>query len=210
MAKAVLSSTWFCRVDGVSEFLKSKMPQLAEQSVRLLAAYHLGEKKDNPHMHFVIQLYRPVQKQSFALRVKELFGIEKKTQYALEVWDGQDGHGACSYLFHEESAVILHNKSFSDDQIETAKLANDAVQRVVTINKAKASTKLIEKAANHFLNNEFSKVNCIEFMLQAIKDGEHYHPGEFMLKRYTEEIEVRMCNNIRSLAYSVAARLWKD
>ena len=177
----------------------------------VLAAFHVGEKKENPHVHFVIQIQNSIQKQSFALRIKSLFGITKKTEYALALWDGERGAGACSYLFHEPEVEILVNKGFTEDDIQRAKLANDAVQRVVAVNKEKASHKLVERAFSHFNDGrEFTRVSCLAWMLKEIKSGEHYHPGEFMLKRYVEEIEVRLSDDVDMLALEMARRLWRD
>lgn len=214
MAKSEKSDKWFARVDGAGlEALRDKYMKLigAIDTKCLFGAFHLGEKKDNPHIHFVIEIANPVQKQSFALRIKTLFGIEKKSQYALAVWDGVKGPGAMSYCYHEPDAVILPHTGISGDDIERAKFANESVQRVVAVNKEKASHKLVEKAYEYCRNelNHFDIHKCLTFMLSEIKEGNNYHPGEFMLKRYCEEVQVRMEDNTESLASEMINRWYR-
>lgn len=207
------SKKWFCRVDGTKDFLREKCKQMSGwvDVVSMLAAFHMGERKENPHAHFVVETTSEIQKQSFAIRIKALFAVEKKTQYALAVWDGDRGVGAVSYLFHEDDVEILVNRGFSDGDIERAREANRAVQRVVAVNKEKASNKLAEKAYERFKSDDgFSRVACLAYMLGEIKAGENYHPGEFMLKRYVEEVEVRLTDDITGLAWEIANRLWRN
>lgn len=213
MAKSVKSDKWFVRIDGNKEFITDKVKTLSQQiDIKcLLAAYHLGEKKDNPHCHICVETHSTVQKQSFALRIKSLFGIEKKTQYALQPWDGDHTKGAVSYLFHEDTAELIFNKGFSESELSDARLANEAVQRVVKMNKEKASGKLVEKAYEYCEKElkHFNAVDCLVFMLDEIKQGNHYHPGDFMLRRYLQEIEVRMSDDLNALAVGMLAQWYK-
>lgn len=214
MSKSVVSNLWFARIDGSREELKTKCEELSRciDVIDIIAAFHLGEKKENPHCHFVIRSSNSTQKQSFALRLKNLFSIPKKSSYALDVWDGCKTAGATGYLFHEDGDIIV-NKGFSQEEIGAAKLANDAVQRVVAINKQKASNKLVEKLYEKFkLEKDPSRFDMLCYMLMEIKDGNSYHPGEFMLKRYVEEVEVRILSKEKLTEYAVclASRLWKN
>lgn len=212
-SKAVKSAQWFIRVDGNKEFLTTKCQELANciDTIALLAFYHVGEKKDNPHCHIVLDTKTVIQKQSFAVRLKTLFCIEKKSQYALQPWDGNRTTGAVSYMFHEDTSECIFNKGFTDGDLESARLANDAVQRVVKLNKEKASGKLVEKAMDYAVNElkQFDAVKIVTFMLSEIKDGNHYHPGDFMLKRYLEEIEVRMCNDLEGMAQAMVSKWYR-
>lgn len=213
MSKSTKSNKWFVRIDGNQEHLTNKLKALstAIDTIAILGAFHLGSKKENPHCHFVIETASLIQKQSFAIRIKDLFVITKRSEYALNVWDGERGTGAVSYLFHETDAKILVNKGFTDGDIERAKLANDAVQRVVAINKEKASQKLVDKTYEYLTENKmsYSHFESIRFMLNEIKKGNNYHPGEYMLKKYCEEIEVRMSENLDDLTQNVIMRLWR-
>lgn len=213
MAKSVKSDKWFARIDGTKEFLTTKCKELSQQiDVKtLLAFYHIGEKKDNPHIHICIEMMGSVQKQSFALRLKTLFGIEKKSQYALQPWDGHRTAGAVSYMFHEPTAECIWNKGFTEDELDSARKSNDAVQRVVAINKEKSSHKLVEKAYEYCDKElkEFDGIKCLAFMLQEIKEGNNYHPGDFILKRYCEEIEIRMSGNLEYMARQMYSRWYR-
>lgn len=210
-AKSVKSKLWFCRVDGNKEFLEEKLKELLGCSVSLLAVFHEGKTKENPHCHFVCEMENETQKQSFALRVKTLFCITKKTQYALDVWDGERAKGAVSYLFHEEKALILALKNFTEHEVQNAKDIAVSVNKVVEDAKQKASHKLLEKAYEYMKDKEWNRVRCLSFMLKEINKGENYHPGDYMLKRYVEEIEVRMLDeeSIDLYASELANRLWR-
>lgn len=192
--KSTRSAYWFVRVDGPKDYLTSQCKTLVEKIdvISCLAAFHVGDKKEHPHLHMVVQLNSSPQKQSFAVRIKELFNIEKRSQYALDVWDGQRGAGACSYLFHEESAEILVNKGFSEDDIAVARAANDAVQRVVAINKDKASNKFVDKALSYFVDKTPMKYDILHYLMKLCKDGECYWPGSFRAKQLVEEVQIKL------------------
>lgn len=215
--KATKSDKWFVRIDGPEEYLRQKCEELAKSpdTELMLAAYHRGKTKENPHCHFVIQIKSEIQKQSFAVRIKALFNIEKKTQYALDVWDGVRGQGAVSYLFHEEDQVIIANLGFTDKEIMDAKAANEAVQKVVAINSEKASHKLVQRALDEFEMKPYqhrTKIHILTFMLELCKKGECYYPGTFMIKKFVEEVELKMLDNdnLEAYACNLARQLWRE
>lgn len=216
-AKSTRSAFWFVRVDGPESFLRQKCEALASQiGVKaMLAAYHEGDRKENPHCHFVIEIDSNPQKQTFALRIKSLFEITNKNNYSLEVWDGKRGAGACSYLFHEENPSILVNRGFTEQDILEATTANAAVQRVVRMNREKASTRLPDQAVAHFenlrVNSEVLRHDIMVFMLKRIKSGENHHPGSYLLKKYVEEVELRLldANEIEEYAAHLINNLWR-
>ena len=111
-AKSLRSRYWFVRSDGAEEFLRQKCGELSRwiDVEAVLAVYHVGGSKENPHCHAVIQLGSEPQKQSFDKRIKGLFGIEKRSQYSTKVWDGLRDAGAASYMFHEAEARVLVSK----------------------------------------------------------------------------------------------------
>lgn len=198
--KASRSKFWFVRIDGPEEFLRQKCKALAESAdvAACLAAYHVGSKGENPHTHIVFELISEPQKQSVADRLKRLFAIEKRTQYALDVWDGKRGAGACSYLFHEDGVKILVNKGHSDEDIALARSANDAVKRVIAVNKEKASTKFVDKALSHFESIPTER-ELLSYMMSLCRAGDLYWPGTFKAKQMIEEVRIRMSDDIESL-----------
>lgn len=213
MAKSEYSDKWFVRVDGNQEFLVEKLKKLSEclDTKALIAAYHLGEKQDNPHCHFAIEC-GSTQKQSFAKRMKALFGIEKRSQYAVDVWDGNRVAGAVAYLFHESAAKIITNVGFTDEELTLAKQACEATQKVVNVNKQKASGKLVEKALEQFKNQEVDRSDILLYMLKEIRDGGAYYPGEYRLKSFVEEVMVKRLGDRELARYArqLEERLWRE
>lgn len=214
-AKSVRSKYWFVRFDGEKEFLRQKCEGLSRclDTEAMLAAYHKGNTKENPHCHFVIELSAEIQKQSFAVRLKKHFGLEDKSRnYALDVWDGERGAGACSYLFHEEDVCFLVNKGFTQAEMDMAKAANEAVQKVVAVNKEKASMKLVDRALEEFTGKLYSRTDILAFMIQLCRRGDHYWPGSFMIKKYVEEVEIRLLESdegVWDYAQRLENSLWR-
>lgn len=214
MAKSIVSDKWFVRVDGNEEFLTQKLKILADclDTKVLHGLFHLGERRDNSHTHFVIQT-SPSQKQSFAVRIKKLFDIVKKNDYAIEIWDGIPDGGAVSYMYHEENAKVLFSKGISQEEIDRAIALNKKVQEVVSVNKKRASGKLVEKALEHFdFNSQPERREVLLFMLKEINKGDSYHPGEFRLKSFVEEVIIKKSNasELEEYARLCEARMWRD
>lgn len=209
MSKSVKGNAWFIRVDGNLEFLTQKCNELASNvdTVDMLAVFHKGEKGDNPHAHIVIVTFSIVQKQSFALRIKSLFSIDKRTQYAIDVWDGDKEKGASSYLWHESDAKLIVKKNFTEENIARQKELCVEVQKVVARNKEKASARLVERALTEDLD---SRYDILLWMLKQIKEGQAYHPGEYKLKQFVEEVMIRKTGNISNYAMELERRLWRD
>jgi len=215
MSKSVKSNKWFVRIDGSLEEMTSKCITFSRciDVVAMLAYYHTGSKKENPHIHVVVETQTIVQKQSFALRLKNHFtNIVKKTDYSCGVWDGNREMGAVSYMFHEEDVKLVVNKGFTDEQLRLASKANDAVQKVVAMNKEKASNKLVDSAVEHFKDQYPVKTDILAFMLRRCKSGDNYYPGEFMLKKFVEEVELKLVNEAQfdGMVWSMSKRLWRD
>lgn len=208
------SSKWFVRVDGEENYLRQKCRELSTclDVESMLATFHTGRTQENPHTHFVIEMKTMIQKQSYAVRIRTHFNIIKKSQYALDVWDGNRGMGAVSYLFHEESAPILANVGFTDEELANARTACQAVQAVVAINAERSSGKLVNKALSQFEGQrDVTKYDILSFMLREIRDGNHYHPGMFRLKSFVEEVEIRRSSDVEleNLAHMYAENLWR-
>lgn len=216
-SKSVRSKLWFVRLDGPEEHLRLKCGDLSRSldTVAMLAAFHKGKSGENPHCHICIEIQSDIQKQSFADRLKKMFGITERSQYALEVWDGNRGKGAVSYLFHEVDAPVLVAKGFTEEDLLRAREANDAVQAVVAINKEKASVKLVEKAKEHFKGSVYRselKREILKWMLVECKEGRSYYPGSFLIKKYVEEVELS-CVDLEEMdlfADRVYGQLWRD
>jgi len=191
------SDSWFVMVHGPKDYLLTKIKAVANwiDTIQLLCCYHEGDKKETPHIHFVIKLQNVLQAQSLQLRVKELFEVKGK-QYAAKPWDGNlEGYGAGSYLFHENSDPIC-KKGVSDEQIALCRQANEITQKVLEANKQVAGTKLIEKALIYFQDTPWNGNDIprlvFHYFMGEIADGKNYHPG-FRLKGMVEEVVLRLC-----------------
>lgn len=192
MVKTDKSFKWFVRVDcnkdaGVA--CAGMMLQWIDMK-RLLMIHHMGEKKDNPHVHFVIELTSELQKQSFDTRIKKVFTVEKRSQYSSKVWDG--GDEACSYMFHESDAPILHNKGFTEDEINRFRVLNQSVQKVIAVNKDKASCRAPDRAIEHFAGCSPSRREVLEYFVKQIRDGLMYEPGDYQMAKYVEEVVLKL------------------
>lgn len=192
MGKADKSCKWFVRVDvskdgGIA--CAGMMLQWIDMK-RLLMIHHMGEKKDNPHVHFVIELSSELQKQSLDTRMKKVFIVEKKSQYSSKIWDG--GDEACGYMFHEPDCVICHNKGFTEDEIARFRILNESVQKVIAVNKEKASCRAPDRAIEHFAGSSPSRREVLEYYVTQIREGLMYEPGDFQMARYIEEVIVKV------------------
>lgn len=193
MPSTVRSDKWFFRVTVPHEFAKSLVPRLMEwmDLDTLLIATHVGDKTENPHVHAVISLKTVLQKQSFDTRIKNIFGVKGNGQYSSKPWDGQDG--ACSYLFHEPTAQIIGNRGYTEADLDRFSKLNQDVQQVVSINKERASNRHVDKVMDVIGNSgrKWDRREILQEFILRIKAGEMYDPGDFMLKRYIEEIMIK-------------------
>lgn len=204
-AKSVRSTHWFCRFDGTKEVLTTKCAELESavawlDVLRWLAVYHTGKRGENPHIHFIMELNGAIQKQSFDVRAKKYFDIEKKSDYSTKHWDGNLA-GAGSYLFSDKDAEILRNKGFTEADLSEMREANDKVQEIVVENKKRASGKLVDKAmewwSKEYPDKQFrsgsDQLRVFRYMLTQIRDGQNWHPGMFQIKKYVEEVTIKLC-----------------
>lgn len=191
MGKQDKSTKWFVRVD-VNRVGGIACAGVMEQWIdlkRLLMAHHMGEKGENPHVHFVIELASEIQKQSFDVRLKKVFTVETRSQYSSKIWDGRDE--CCSYLFHECDDCIVHNKGFTEDEINRFRALNKSVQNVIAVNKDKASCRAPERAIAHFGTSDPSRREVLEWFLLEIKQGRMYEPGDWQMAKYVEEVVMK-------------------
>lgn len=190
MPSVAKAKMWFVRVDGAHEWLveRMKISQGWIDTVRILGCLHVGEKKDNPHCHFVIELSSELQKQSFDVRIKKVFQGVSGSQYSSKPWDG--GDATCAYMFHESDDSVCINKGFSEDDIKRFKALNDATQKVIAVNKAKASGRIVDRVLQE-VTPDWTKFQIAKRMLEMIREGEFYEPGDFVLKRFIEEVYMK-------------------
>jgi len=194
-ASRVVSDKWFVRVDGEKEFLRQKCLDMAKSSeyATIHAVFHTGSKKENPHIHYILSKDKAIQKQAFDNTVKKLFGVAG-TQYSTKPWDGEY-KGAGSYLYHEEDeenpADVFISKGIEELHITTMREYAKEWRVKVEEKKAKASVTLVQKAVEHFNKNDGTRVSLEriwKFMMDLIRSGENYFPGENILRKYAIEV----------------------
>lgn len=204
------SKKWFVRVSVPHEFAKSTVTAMLQwiDLDTILVATHVGDKDENPHIHMVISLTSELQKQSFDVRIKKLYGVKGNGQYSSKLWDGNDA--ACSYLFHEANAEIICNRGHSEQDIERYKKLNADVQKVVAVNQSRASHRHVDKVIEKINGSgrEWSRRDILEEFVKRIRDGEMYDPGDFMLKRYIEEIMIKQLIEERQMTAYVHDRYY--
>lgn len=191
MPSIAKSNMWFVRVDGQKDFMAEKLKEVMAwiDCVSILGGHHVGGGKENPHIHFCIKMSTVLQKQSFDVRVKAIFKPDKKSSWSSKPWDGSDA--PLSYLFHEETAVILANKGYTEADIVRYMKLNDDVQKVIAVNKERGPKKVVERIVAEIGQQSWTKYDIFKRLVEMIRDGEMYEPGDFMLKRYVEEIYMK-------------------
>lgn len=191
MPSVAKSNTWFVRITGPHDWLKEKVKVILGwiDTKRILGCLHNGDKKENPHCHFVIDLSTELQKQSFDTRIKKVFDVDRGN-YSSKVWDG--GDGACGYMFHESDDSIFCNKGFSDEDIERFRELNRAHQKVIAVNKEKASHKFIDRAMKEFEGTTPHRLELVKYFVKLVHEGEIYYPGMYRMKQMVEEVRIKM------------------
>jgi len=218
MKKEASAKCWFGNCDGPKSWCEAKIREMAQRLdiVRIIGAYHKGSKGENPHFHFLLELQQPIQKQSFDKWFKAVCEIEgrgnkKNKSWSSKEWDGDATKGATGYLFHEDEECVMFNRGFTEAQLAAAKEANKAVQAVVAINNERASVKMVDKALTYFDNQAPTRLQILTYFLKMIKSGENYHPGTFLLKRYVEEVEIKLLceDDMDRYAMDLESQLWR-
>jgi len=198
MPSVAKSVHWFVRVDGPQEFLKEKCLLLGVHCTKMISVFHQGKKGENPHCHFLCSTKDELQKQSWDVKLKKLFGVSGNG-YSSKPWDGElVKEGAGTYLFHESlDSPILSNLNVSAEEIEQIKATAQLVNKVIAANREKAETKIPGKVILKWFDLGFPswiEKDIVEVICTMARDGECYLPkSDFQWKAYVEEIKLKMC-----------------
>lgn len=203
----VTSKYWFVRVTLPHLSMKLHAKQWEENlmladHIRMLMVGHTGVRSKKEHSHFIVELYEPRQKQSIDKRYKTLFGV-RGTDYSSKAWDGNMGTGAGSYLFHDPGAEIQFNRGFTDEQIQEFRDCADKVREVVMANKDRASGRCVNRILEKITDSgeTWTRTQIAEEILDQIHDGAMYEPGDYVIKRYIEEIYMKQLDDTRYSQY---------
>jgi len=210
MPSIAKSDKWFIRVDGPKEFLAEKVVTLSINCKLLLAVFHTGEKGDNPHCHILCHTEGELQKQSWDVKLKKLFGVSGNG-YASKPWDGRlIEEGAGTYLFHESvDSPILLRKGVTDEEIQRLKELSLIINKVIQANKEKAETKIPGKVIDTWITlgkPVWHDQSLVRVICQMAQQGECYLPKtDWQWKAYIEECKLRMCQTPKDFDYFVSA-----
>lgn len=200
------SNKWFIRITAPWDHIR---PQLETMKgwidyKGMMVGLHHGDKRGAPHAHIVLELTSELQKQSIDVRCKKLFGVSG-AQYSSKAWDGDKK--ALSYLYHDKEGLVIDFMGLSPEEIKELVEINKQVQKVVEVNKGKASHKVVDYVLSK-ANIGWSRWDIGECILRAVAHGEFYDPGDFALERYINEIELKLVKDDKTqLATTIASRL---
>lgn len=206
MPSVAKSYNWFIRITAPWEHIESKLITMREwiDFDGALIGLHHGDKGGAPHGHICLKLKVQFQKQTIDVRFKKLFDVAG-AQYSSKVWDGNDK--CMSYLFHDKNGKIINYMGLSADAVAALSTLNDDIQKVVAVNKGRASHKVVEYVMGK-ANSGWSRFQIGECILRAVAQGEFYDPGDFALERYINEIELKLnVNDKEALAQVIDSRL---
>jgi len=196
MPSTAVSYNWFVRITIDHDVVKEKLLIVRGwiDLEQILCLAHVGNNTEKEHIHFCLKMKSLLQKQSLDVRIKKLFGVQGHL-YSSKVWDEDDK--ALSYMFHQDDAPIFLNIGYTAADIKLFYDKNAAIQKVMKVNKARASVKMLDAMVEHFkgqANVQLCDVHRLS--LEWIRDGKFYHPG-FRLKAYIEECYMRSINGDR-------------
>lgn len=199
----IVSDKWFIRItlpwEAVDLLIKNN-PMIFVDHTRQLVVSHLGTKTEKQHVHCLVELSQPLQKQTVDKRYKKLFGVSG-ADYFSKQWDGDMGAGAGSYLFHDPLATIMVQKGFTDEQISEFQRLNADVQKVVEVNKQRASGRCVERILAKIGDQHWTRSQIATQLITDIREGVMYEPGDYVLKRYIEEIYMKQLKDKQWDAY---------
>lgn len=181
MPKTDMSDKFFIRVDGPMEFLKDKSKVFKSMlDVETVAfGYHLGSKKDNPHVHIVVKLKKQIQQQTMVTRLKTLYGIKTASQYSCVLWDGD--LKCYSYLYHEgETDVDTEKAGLTPEDEFKVRTLIDVYKEIVVQAKQKASHKCVEACLMviEASGSHWEKWNIGMWIMKEHREGRFYLPAD--------------------------------
>lgn len=205
MPSVAKSNQWFVRITAPWEHIKDKLSTIQGwiDFSGMMVGLHHGDKQGAPHGHIAIRLKSELQKQSADVRFKKLFDVAGR-QYSSKPWDGNIK--ALSYLYHDKKGEVINHMNLSDKEIDDIKSLNEEIQKVVEVNKGRSSHKVVDYVMGQ-ANEGWSRYEIGQCILRAVAQGLFYDPGDFVLERYINEIELRLNNGKDGLEEVIASRL---
>jgi len=208
MPAVAKSDKWFFRITLPHKAVTT-MWQDALQTIkfidmtRCLIVGHVGEKTEKEHVHGIISLSKIIQKQSFDVRLKSVFGVSG-ADYSSKLWDGGMEHGAGSYLYHDTHATEIYVKGFTEDERSKFRECNQQVQVLVEENKSRASGRCVDRILDQIKlsNRIWTRSEIAMKILEDIKDDRMYECGDYTIRKYLEEIYMKQLSKDQWTAYA--------
>lgn len=184
------SDKWFIRITASWDHVRSHLSTIKNwiDYDGMMVGLHHGDKRGAPHAHICLRLKGELQKQSIDVRMKKLYGVAG-AQYSSKAWDGN--LKAMSYLYHDVNGEVMNEMGMDEKEISELKDLNCEIQKVVEVNKGRASNKIVQYVLTK-ANDGWSRYDIGECILRAVANGEFYDPGDFALERYINEIELKL------------------
>lgn len=208
MPSVAKSYHWFIRITAPWEHIESKLSTMSGwiDFDGALVGLHHGDKAGSPHGHICLKLKGQLQKQSVDTRFKKLFDVAG-SQYSCKLWDGD--RKCMSYLYHDKGAKVINLMGLSSEELAALETLNNDIQKVVAVNKGRASHKVVEFVLAQ-ANSGWTRFEIGECILRAVARGEFYDPGDFALERYINEIELKLnVDDKEALAQVIDSRLMR-
>lgn len=195
-----VSKDWFIRITQPHDFIKNQLGDIKvwPSVVRVLVVSHIGEKTKKQHVHMLLSLNKELQQQSVNVIFKKLF--TEARCISVKIWDGKtEGQSALSYLWHDESAEILFNKGFTDDELEASRVVCKGVVEEVNKRKQRAPGHCVSKILDEITesNRVWNEEEICWRILQLVREGQIYEPGDFLIQRYVNEINSKQAQSPR-------------
>ena len=196
MPETTTSRGWFIRVTAPHAEIVAKVSAEGAWDILLpphtirVACLHVGKKTHREHAHFLVMLETKIQQQSMKLRWKRIF--TEPRCISMKPWDGRlGGESALSYLHHDDQADFFDYVGVTAQQLEEARVVHANVSARVDVVRQRASGHCVERILGVIRQNptiQYSRQTICLMILNLIRDGFMYEPGDYMIKKYVEEI----------------------
>lgn len=205
MPATVKSDKWYIRLTAPWTYIEERLPKMKELIWYggCMVGYHKGDKQGTPHAHIALKMKQTLQKQSVDTALRRVFGLEGRSVYSSKVWDGD--HKALAYLYHDKDGRVENYMGLSEQEIDDLRRANDIVQVAVKAAKERASHRILDYVIERY-DPYWTRIEIAHCILTAVARGEFHDPGDFMLERYVNEVELR-CATKETLEEVITSRL---
>jgi len=190
MPSLAKSRMWYVRITAPWEYIENKLSGITEKIWYdgMMVGYHHGDKAGAPHAHIALKTKSELQKQSIDKALKDVFGLTSRTTYSSKPWDGD--MKALSYMYHDSKGKVVDYMGLSEEQLDDLRRSCALITAAVKVAKEKASHKVIDYVIERH-DPAWGRSEIGECILRAVANGTFHDPGDFMLERYINEVELR-------------------